>query len=223
MRRDLIKPAGTLGAARAPVATWQDATGHEEPVNARFFDPAALSDARRGAESLALYRLPAGTTLYRIGNSGARHGNHNFSAPWWLRPQDLQQILRKGQRDTAWAARVMLAIAQAFGSRCDLQVSVQTTCELQAWRGVGRALSVQGRAVAQDDVDAYWIPEPGLPQLYIPGLRRVLPGASSELWSRVFGARQITDWLPIGAQANLATGRPYSSTPLPPGRRNPAT
>jgi hypothetical protein len=223
VRCDLIKAAGTLGAARAPAATWADAPADDAPVNARFFDAAARDDARRGAESLALLRLPAGSTLYRIGNSGARHRNDNFGAPWWLRPQELQQILRKGQRDTAWAARVMLAIAEAFGSRCDWQVSVQTRCELQGWLGVGKALSVQGRAVMPDDADAYWIPEPGLLQLYIPGLRRVLPGGSSALWTHAFGARQIVDWLPIGTQANLATGRPYSGSPLPAGRRDPAT
>jgi hypothetical protein len=217
MHHALIKPPGSLGAARLP-GEWRVANA-EGAVNAAFFDASARRDAERGATVLAVQRLPAGSTLYRIGNSAARHADDNFSSAWWLRLQELELILRKGQRDTAWAGRVMLAIAEAFGSRCDLQISVQTTCDLDAWLGAGKALSKHGQALPHDDPNAYWWPEPGLTQLYVPGLRQVLPGHSSALWRSAFSARQRDPWLPIGQQTNLSTGQPYSNTRLPAGRR----
>lgn len=220
MHNVMIKPPGSLGAARLP-GEWRVASA-EGAVNEPFFDASARRDAERGASVLAVHRLPAGSTLYRIGNSAARHDDDNYSAAWWLRPLELQQILRKGQRDTAWAGRVMLAIAEAFGSRCDLQISVQTTCELDAWLGAGKALSKDGQAMAHDDPNAYWVPEAGLMQLYVPGLRQRLPGQSSALWRSAFSARQRNPWLAIGQQTNLATKQPYSNSPLQPGLRSSA-
>jgi hypothetical protein len=189
----------------------------ESAVNATFFDASARRDAERGISVLAVCRLPPGSMLYRIGNSAARHDDDNYSAAWWLRPAELQQILRKGQRDTAWAGRVMLAIAGVFGSKCDRQISVRTTCELYAWLGAGKALSESGRALSHDDPNAYWVPEPGLMQLYVPGLRQRLPGHSSTLWRSAFSAPHWVPWLPIGQQTNLVTQQAYSNTPLSPG------
>ena len=155
--------------------------------------------------------------------SGLHSSDANFASPWWMRKSEFERILAKGLQDTAWAARVLPAIATAWGTECDLQVSVETTVDLYAWIGDGKAIDYGGRAVRDSDSAAYWFPEKDLLQLYIPGLKESHQG-HSRLWEFAFTARSIEPWLPIGTQKNLATGKSFvasadSQTILPPGKR----
>ena len=196
-------------------------------ANASAFTPATRANAESGVHLRAIRLLPAGTTLYRIGSS-TRHGepvpdDRQFSSPWWMRRHELERILAKGLQDTAWAGRVLLAIAEAWGTRCDLQVTATTAVDLYAWIGEGKAIDAEGHAVKDDHPAAFWFPEKDLLQLFVPGLALCADG-QPPLWQTAFSARSIEPWLPIGTQRNLATGRAHvaraaSRQALPPGRR----
>lgn len=191
-------------------------------INAIYCNSAARWNMERGATPRAIERLPAGSSLYRIGSTKAHQKElpvqANYTSPWWFRRQELERILAKGQQDTSWAARVMAAIAKAWGSECDLQVSVTTACELYAWYGEPKAIDERGNSVDASDPGAYWIPDKDLMQFYIPGL----PG--TELWRHVFSEPCAIPWLWPGTQVNLVTGRPYTpardkESTMPPGQR----
>jgi hypothetical protein len=196
-------------------------------ANASDFTPSARADAEKGMRLLAIRLLPAGTTLYRIGST-TRNGkpvpdDRQFSSPWWMRRHELDRILAKGLQDTAWAARVQLAIAEAWGTCCDLQVTATTRVDLYAWIGEGKALRADGVAVPDDDAAVMWFPEKDLLQLYLPGLGSC-PDGQTPRWRTALGDRSLEPWLPIGHQRNLATGRPFvdraaSRQALPAGRR----
>jgi hypothetical protein len=196
-------------------------------VNASAFTPSTRAKAGEGVRLIAIRLLPTGTVLYRIGST-KKFGaplpvDSNFESPWWMRKNEFDRILAKGLQDTSWAARVLPAIATAWGTECDLQVAVTTEVDLYAWVGEGKAIDYAGMAVSDSNPGAYWFPEKDLLQLYIPGLKE-LPGGRANLWQSAFGARSVDPWLPIGSQRNVATGKPFvpraeSSTVLPPGKR----
>ena len=207
-------------------------------INASYFDDAAHAEVGRGATPMAIVLLQAGTPLYRIGSTkelprgspkiiddGEREKHlvdkpleANYTSPWWLRRQELDRILAKGQQDTSWAGRVMGAIARVWGSKCDLQISVTTSCALYAWVSEPKVINVLGNSVSDTAPDAYWIPEKDLMQLYIPGI------GHTQLWRHVFTEVSATPWLWAGTQVNLATGQPFSPAvnkekTMPPGKR----
>lgn len=235
-------PVGAADAAAAePADTWPgEPTGHRRRAagqpfselerrvaNAAAFTLKTKARAEQGARLMAIQLLPAGTTLYRIGstlNKGKRvPPSAQFSSPWWMRRAEFDRILGKGQQDTSWSARVLLAIASAWGSECDLQVSATTTVDLYAWIGKGKAIDVHGTAVPDDDPAAHWVPEPDLLQLYVPGLGEPTSD-HHRLFHQVLGQRSLEPWLPIGAQTHLPSGKPFVPAKdgpkvLPPGRR----
>ena len=227
--RSKIGDIGRLDKPPVPVATQHQPFSELESnvVNAVAFTTNARAKAEDGVRLIAIRLLPAGTVLYRIGST-KKFGttlpvDSNFESPWWMRKNEFDRILTKGLQDTAWAARVLPAIATAWGTECDLQVCVKTEVDLYAWIGEGKAIDYGGSAVSDADDAAYWFPEKDLLQLYIPGLKE-LPRGRTKLWQSVFGARSIDPWLPIGTQKNLATDKSYvpraqSSIVLPPGRR----
>ncbi|HZW19951.1 hypothetical protein [Noviherbaspirillum sp.] len=207
-------------------------------INSAYFTADARYWFEKGATPRGILLMEAGTTIYRMGSSSYaapdNSGNKsleqkandremqwietNCSSPWWMRRAELDRILAKGQQDTAWAGRVMAAIAEVWGSLCDLQIRAATTCDLYVWIGEPKSIDVKGNAVRDDDHAAYWIPEKDLMQLYIPGLY------GTQLWRHVFQDISATPWLWPGVQANLATGKKYSpasdkKTSLPAGKR----
>jgi hypothetical protein len=198
-----------------------------EVINSSAFTPRTREKAEQGARNLAIRFLPAGTTLYRIGSTRrfgeAIPAHANFESPWWMQENDFHRILNAGFQDTSWAARIFPAIASAWGTECDLQVSVKTRFDLCAWIGAGKAIDFEGQAVNDSDPAGYWFPDEGLRQLYIPGLREPCHGHPG-LWRYAFTNRSTEPWLPIGAQNNLVTGKSYipradGQTVLPTGRR----
>ncbi len=183
-------------------------------ANAADFTDAAAREAQRGLVIGGRTLLKAGTELYRVGHS---EGAPNYGSAWWMQRAELDRILHKGQRDTGWAARVMLAIAKAWGSDCRRQLYVKTVCDLYAWHGPGRPITARGDPTTVHDPAAHWFPEDGLAQLYIPGLTRSTGG--EPLWRRVFSQCDSVPFLFAGTQTNLATGQAFSGIPLPSGRR----
>ena len=181
-------------------------------VNTFGFTPHAKADAQKGVKLVAIRLLPAGTVLYRIGSTMSGKNSlptdQNFASSWWMRKHEFDRILAKGLQDTAWAARVLLAIAEVFGSKCDLQVCAETTVDLYAWIGEGKAIDRNGTAVSDLDTTAYWFPEKDLLQLYIPGLKEPHRGHSM-LWKRAFTGRTTEPWLHIGTQKNLITSKSF--------------
>lgn len=185
------------------------------PANAAAAGEASRRAASRGLQVQALRTLPVGTRLYRVGDLAR---GPNYGSPWWMEKSALDRIMGKGQRDPAWAARVLLAIADAWGSDCGLQLSAQTEAPLLAWSGEGRTITRDGKATSAGDPQGYWFPEAGIVQFYIPGLADGEAGCP--LWQRVLGQRAAVPFLVAGNQASLNSGRPFQPAgALPPGLR----
>lgn len=208
---------GQWGAGCEPGPT-EPALGAEAspaPANAGAVDEASRHAAGRGLQVQALRTLPVGTRLYRVGDLAK---GPNYGSPWWMEKSALDRIMAKGQRDPAWSARVLLAISDAWGSDCGLQLSAQTEAPLQAWAGEGRILTWDGKATSAGDPLGYWFPEAGIVQLYIPGLADAQAGCP--LWQRVLGQRAAVPFLVAGNQVSLNSRRPFQAmSALKPGER----
>lgn len=216
MAGQLVPGSWRVGREPGPVDKELATSAGPGPANARWVNEATRAEADKGLRAHDTpVLLPVGTRLYRVGDlrSGA-----NYGSPWWMERRALDAIFGKFQRDPAWAARVLLAIAEEFGSDCGLQLSVVTEAPLLAWAGEGRPLTLAGQAVTAQDPTAHWFPEAGIRQLYLPGLRSADDGCP--LWQRVFGQRADVPFLVAGNQASLNTGKAFRpSNELPPGRR----
>jgi hypothetical protein len=196
------------------------------------------SEATKGIRQPEPVLLPCGTRVCRIGHRSLTKQelrsvkpvkvyrtvrtqvpeHKNFESPWWILEPDFNRIARQHQADPAWAARVLLAIAESWGGDCALQISATLTKPLYAWRGSGHAVTLgTGRldlahAVPVDSPDAYWIPDPDIMQLYIPGLKSPSARGSINFAATVLNDRAVCPLLPAGiGQIGLQTGRPFLS------------
>ena len=152
---------------------------------AHGFDPRPLSSGgggfRGGLGFVTEVKIPAGSTLFRIGHSNYEQ-EANLSSPWWLLENSFYEVLSAAERSSGeleGVFRMKCAVAHAFG-RSDTVFQVRTNDRLRAFGGRGRYVEDTaegfnapwvGAISKQQYPGQVWMGASEIMQVFIPGLR----------------------------------------------------